>query len=339
MLRTIAKSTLALVALALLQTAAGAQVISVYPTSIDMGVMDQMQDKEGTITLTNKGAGRLIIEKIDADCGCTVPTLTKKELGPGESTDVKVTFNSKKFHGKVIKMLTIFSNDPQQPTVEVMILAQVETALLIDPASRRVGFTRGVGEEDRTIQVTFTATEEKDEKLEISCGHTRKGEFELKVINGFEGNPKVSVLEVTLPAASKPGKKRDGARVTTNIEGFETVDLDMRAWVVSALGYRPEEVKFRYRSDLKKSVRFAPEKEGLVYKILRAEIDLPEIHLVVDETIPNKETIVRMTGTAIDKTDPRAIATRGRIKGTLTVYTDLEESPKLEIPVSYMIRM
>ncbi|MBU8869325.1 MAG: DUF1573 domain-containing protein [Gemmatimonadales bacterium] len=335
--RTIAKTTLTLAILVLLHTAAGAQVISVTPTTIDLGVMEQMQEKETMVTVTNNGGGRLIIKDVKTDCGCTVPTLTKKELGPGESTVIDIKFNSKKFHGKIIKMVNIFSNDRQHPAVDVLIIAEVKTALVIDPASQKVGFTRGIGGEDRTNKVTFTATDDVD--LEISCDHTRKGDFDLKVINNVEGNPQVSILEVTLPGNSEPGKKRDGARVRTNIPGFETVDLDMRAWVVAALGYSPSEVKFRYTKDLKKNIRFAPEKQGLVFKITKAEINLPEIQVVVDETIVNKETYVRLTGTPLEKSDPRAIATRGQIKGTLTVYTDLADIPKLEIPVSYMIRM
>ena len=334
---TITKTILALAILAVLPTAAGAQVISVSPGSIDMGAMEQNQEKEATITVTNQGAGLLIIKKVDADCGCTVPTLAKNELAYGESTVVNVKFNSKKFHGKVVKMVNIHSNDPRQPVVDILLTAMVNTPLIIDPATQRLGFTRGLGGEDRTDIFTFTATEDVD--LEISCGHSRKGEFELKVINDYEGNPRVSVLEVTLPGDSPPGKKRDGARVQTNIEGFETVDVDLQAWVVAIIGYSPEEVKFRYAPEFKRGIRFAPELKDLVYKITRAEIDLPEIQVVVDETIPNRETMVRLTGTPIDKSDPRAIAAQGQIQGTLTVYTNVKEVPKMEIPVSYMIRM
>lgn len=337
MLKTFAQTSLAVAFLILLQATASGQTISVSPSHIDLGVMEQMQEKDAEVTVTNVGNARLIIKDVQADCGCTVPTLARKELDPGESTVINVAFNSKKFHGKVIKMVNIHTNDPLNRTVDVMISAEIKTALLVDPASQRVGFTREVGGVDRVQKVTFTATEAPD--LEISCDRTRLGAFELNVINDYEGDPRVSVLEVKIPADAEPGRKRDGARVRTNIKGFETVDLDIRGWVLAVLGYQPEEVNFRYKGDFGTSIRFAPSKPDLKWKITGAEIDLPEIQVEVDETVPNKETLVRLSGAPIDKTDPRAIATRGRIKGTLTVYTNLKEVPKLEIPVSYMIRM
>ena len=316
---------------------AAAQIISVTPTSIDMGVMQQMEEKTTELTVTNNGAARLVITDVTADCGCTIPTLAKKELGPGESTVIEVKFNSKKFHGKVVKMVNIISNDPRNQTVDVLISADVRTRLVVEPASQRVGFTRGVADVDRTERVTFTATE--DEKLEIKCDQTRKREFVVKVINGYQGDPKVSVLEVTLPAGAEPGRKRDSAQVRTNIEGYENLSVDIRGWVVSNLGYQPAELNFRYKKEFNSSVRFAPEVADLKFKITGAECDLPEIRVVIDETIPNQETLVRVTGEPVAKDDPRAIAKRGKISGTLTVFTDLESLPEVKIPITYMIRL
>ena len=325
---------LAVVALAL---PAAAQVISVTPRSLDMGQMQQMEEKRQQVTVTNNGAGRLVISEVDADCGCTVPTLARKELGPGESTVIEINFNSKRFQGRVVKTVTIHSNDPVNPAFEVMLQAEVSSPLLVDPANRRVGFTRGVAETDRTQRVTFTATE--DVPLQIRCDNTRMREFEVNVINGLDGNPSVAALDVTLPANADPGRKRDSARVETNIEGFETVDIDMQAWVVARLGYAPAALKLRYQKEFNMSVRFAPEVAELQFKITGAECDLPEVNVEIMETIPNKETLVRVLGAPISKDDPRAIAHRGRIKGTLTVYTDLEDMPKVEIPVTYMVRL
>lgn len=333
----IAVSIALLLAAAALAVPAAAQVISVTPRSLDMGEMQQMQEKLAQVTVTNEGAGRLLITDVEADCGCTIPSLGRKELGPGESTVIDVKFNSKKFHGKVLKTVTIHSNDPTNPSVDVMVQADIHSALLVDPASQRVGFTRGVAEVDRTHRVTFTATE--GGPLEIKCDQTRKRDFQVAVVNGVDGNPAVSALDVTLPAHSEPGRKRDSARVQTNIEGFENVTIDIQGWVVARLGYAPANLKLRYQKEFNTSVRFAPEIDNLQFKITGAECDLPEMTVKIEETIPNKETLVRVLGAPISKEDPRAVAKRGRIQGTLTVYTDLDDLPKVEIPITYMVRM
>ena len=83
--------------LAMVPALASAQAISVSPTSWDFGNMKQQEAKTLMVTITNEGAGRLFIEEVKADCGCTVPELTVKELGPGQSTPLNIEFNSKRF--------------------------------------------------------------------------------------------------------------------------------------------------------------------------------------------------------------------------------------------------
>ncbi len=94
--------------------AATAQVISVEPRSHDFGDMKQQETQTTTVKVTNNGGAVLLIENVEADCGCTVPSLSKKSLAPGESTDVLIEFSSKKFRGKVTKLVT-FSSTPHQP--------------------------------------------------------------------------------------------------------------------------------------------------------------------------------------------------------------------------------
>lgn len=316
---------------------AAAQVISIDPTSFDFGDMKQQQTKTGIVTVTNEGAGLLRIEDVKAECGCTVPVLATNTLAPGESTQIEITFDSKKFHGTVIKAVNITSNDPNNAVVDVIIKANVHAALLIDPISQRVGFTRSLQGETFTKNVTFTATEIP--KLEIQAPKSRKGLFEVATINGFEGNPQVSVLQVILPADMEPGRHRDNIRVMTNIEDMPTVDIVTQAWVSQSLIVSPELVSFRYKKSFNKSIRVSPFVKGTEFKVTGAEIDLPEIKVEVLETIPNQETKVIMTGEPISSTDPRVLEAKGKIKGTLIIHTDLADSPVIKIPVTYMVRL
>jgi hypothetical protein len=127
--------------------------------------------------------------------------------------------------------------------------------------------------------------------------------------------------------------------VRTNVPENETVDIEMSAWRIQSLTTSPEEVNFRFKRSFRQDVRVAPAEDGLVFKITGAEIDLPEISVTVSETIPNKETMVRLEGAPVAPSDPRAVATKGRIQGTLTIHTDLADLPTLTVPVMYMVRM
>jgi len=330
-----ATAVLALGALAALPAAA--QVIEITPKSYDFGTMQQQETRETFITVTNKGGGLLELKDVHADCGCTVPTLTVDQLAPGESTRIDVTFNSKRFHGNVVKTVQITSNDPVNPVVDFMITADVQTSLIISPASQRLGFTREVVGSVQSDRITFEATNQ--DKLEISAGDTRKGIFHVRAVNDLDGDPRKAALEVTLGKDAPAGMLHDRVRVKTNVPDNESVDIDLAASRYDLLTASPAEVNFRYKSRFKIGVRVAPEGDLKAFKITGAEIDLPEIKVVVDETIPNKETMIRLTGAPVAADDPRAVATHGRIEGTLTIHTDLPELPTLTVPVRYMVRL
>ncbi len=78
-------------------------------------------EKEGTVTcvfnFTNVGDQPLIINQAVASCGCTVPTYTKEPIKPGESGQIKVTYNGAgKFPGHFKKSVTVRTNGKAEMT-------------------------------------------------------------------------------------------------------------------------------------------------------------------------------------------------------------------------------
>lgn len=93
----------------------------------DFGTINDHQEVSHSFTFTNKGASKLTIKKTKANCGCTASEPAKKELMPGESSSIKVTFNSTgKHEGANQQMVTIYSSDPEEPTQYVTIKANVD---------------------------------------------------------------------------------------------------------------------------------------------------------------------------------------------------------------------
>ena len=140
MRRTISFALLGLLVTAALATGAAAQVLSVDKRHIDFGDMKQMEDREDEIIVTNTGTLTLVISGVDADCGCTIPELAKDTLAPGESTVIKLLFNSKKFVGPTTKMVHINSNDPNNPTVSIMLTSTINTPIMQSTAIPKSGF-------------------------------------------------------------------------------------------------------------------------------------------------------------------------------------------------------
>lgn len=64
-----------------------------------------------TFTFTNVGNAPLVIHQAVASCGCTVPDYTKEPVQPGQTGNIKVTYNGTgRYPGNFKKSITIRTN-------------------------------------------------------------------------------------------------------------------------------------------------------------------------------------------------------------------------------------
>lgn len=75
----------------------------------------QGEKVEYTFTISNNGKSDLYIRKVKASCGCTAVNPADDVIAAGESTTMKVVFDSRGKVGKQNKTITIISNDPRHP--------------------------------------------------------------------------------------------------------------------------------------------------------------------------------------------------------------------------------
>lgn len=94
----------------------------------DFGTINQGDEVSTNFVFTNSGKTDLNIRDTKASCGCTVSVPDKTTLKPGESSFIKVTFNSRGRRGIQQKSVSVFSNDPSNPTQRITIKARVDVA-------------------------------------------------------------------------------------------------------------------------------------------------------------------------------------------------------------------
>ena len=122
----------------------------------------QQQSVGHQFEVKNEGSDTLFISRVKPSCGCTSAPLTKDVVAPGESIWLDITFNSKRFSGKVSKKVTVFCNDPEQPQSVIQFSAQVETVRkMIAPASEPVDLGNLLPDRPNqtTIELTNIGTE------------------------------------------------------------------------------------------------------------------------------------------------------------------------------------
>jgi len=94
----------------------------------DFGVLSPGDVVNYEFIFTNTGGSDLKIHKTKASCGCTASEPSKKLLAPGEKSNIKVTFNSTGKHdGDQSQSVTIYTNDPTEPTQYITIKAKIDS--------------------------------------------------------------------------------------------------------------------------------------------------------------------------------------------------------------------
>jgi hypothetical protein len=90
----------------------------------DYGKIEQHGDGTCEFKYTNTGSQPLIISNAKGSCGCTVPDWSREPLAPGESTVIKVKYDTKRI-GLINKTVTITSNATNAPNSVIRIKGEV----------------------------------------------------------------------------------------------------------------------------------------------------------------------------------------------------------------------
>ncbi len=76
---------------------------------MDYGEINKGDDGLRFFDFVNDGKEPLIISNVRSSCGCTVPEYPRTPIGPGESSQIKVKYNTNRV-GPFRKTITIYSN-------------------------------------------------------------------------------------------------------------------------------------------------------------------------------------------------------------------------------------
>jgi hypothetical protein len=107
-----------------------APVFKLESTTVDIGKMPGSTTREVEFKFTNTGKRDLILRHVRSTCGCTAVQQGPEGVGikPGQSSSIKAVFNSGGYKGKVTKAIYVYTNDPKNSEVVLMLTADVDQA-------------------------------------------------------------------------------------------------------------------------------------------------------------------------------------------------------------------
>ena len=115
------------IALVQAQPSIGEPNLSVDKEVHQFGQMEQFSEVNCVFTITNTGDQPLIISKCQKSCGCTTPECSSDPILPGETSEVKVKYDSGRM-GPFNKTITVHSNDPDEPAKILRIQGEIIAA-------------------------------------------------------------------------------------------------------------------------------------------------------------------------------------------------------------------
>src|SRR3989337_2038899 len=109
--------------------AEGTPRINFIQDSHDFGRVLQGKTVEYIFTFENRGTDDLLIKEVTTSCGCTAALLSANVIKPGETGQIKVSYDSQGRAGKVSRTISVVSNDPVASIKELTITAMVDPSM------------------------------------------------------------------------------------------------------------------------------------------------------------------------------------------------------------------
>ena len=176
--------------------------VGVQQLEYDFGNINEGDVVNHSFVISNNGGDLLKILDVRASCGCTAASPEKKELKPGESTNISVSFNSKGRKGPQTKTVTVTTNDVEKPSLALNIKCNIIVNVVKEnKIGAKIFFPEtqhdfGIVKEGQKVEYTFkfqnTGTESliiKDVKT--SCGCTAAVVSDNTIKPGQDGSIKV----------------------------------------------------------------------------------------------------------------------------------------------------
>jgi hypothetical protein len=113
-----------------------APVFQLATTTVDLGKIAGSTQNAVEFKFINAGKSELMIRQVKPSCGCTAVQQGAQGVGvkPGESSSIKATFNSGSYNGRVTKAIYVYTNDPKNSEVVLMLNADVQQPATQQPA-------------------------------------------------------------------------------------------------------------------------------------------------------------------------------------------------------------
>ena len=100
----------------------------------DLGDVSEGITIRRKLSVTNEGNDSLILNDVTTSCGCTIVKVGDRRIGPGTSTTLLLSINTKEMRGPVRKEIYLDSNDPQTTRTTITYRMTIRNEIEFQPS-------------------------------------------------------------------------------------------------------------------------------------------------------------------------------------------------------------
>lgn len=277
----------------------------------------------------NDGDADLQITNVQPSCGCTVVSFDKV-IKPGQTGKVHAVLDSATFNGPIAKGISVFTNDPDHPQMELTVKANIAPYITVKPGYARYITVQGEPKEGKITQTLYTpdgssfditGVDSPYPYLKVAF-HEAKPEERLP-----DGKGKQWKVDMTLSNDAKVGALTEYVVIHTTHPKQKVVQIPVSGFVRPVLNVTPPVADFgqiTLKEPLKKALfirNFATEP----IKVTSIDTKLPKgIEAKLEAVQEGREYQVRVV------LNPEL--GKGPFTGSVTIHTDSPKVPTVEVP-------
>jgi hypothetical protein len=200
--------------------------IVIHSSAKDVGLVRQGEKITQSFKIENRGKRTLVISDVESDCYCTSTPTTELQIPPGETKQFALTVDTSRLEGTVQREASLYTNDPYQSLVKVVINATVVPEFRLSAAAIDFGSIRAGRSATERLVLSLPAGGEH--RVHVTGADSDASEVSIRLLP--EGDHQLAVV-ATLSQAAQPGWWMSNVTVRSTSTAMPLFTIPVRAYI------------------------------------------------------------------------------------------------------------